>query len=256
MLGFSIVLPVFPFLALSLGLTPLQIGLIMSVFSFSQLFASPNTGKLSDRFGRKPILILSQLSTFAGFLLLGFANTAFLIIIARLIDGMFGSNMTVSQAYISDITEPEDRTKVFSYSSGVFGAGLIFGPAIGGILSTISYSMPMFFAAGITLISIVLVILFLPETVEVRPSGLSIKFNDIIPLEETKRFARTSQVRGILLIYIGLVNIYPSVLKEEITILIEAHYSPLRIVLICNFGCQAFQDYKANVVEFNRKIIS
>ena len=125
-LGFSIVLPLIPYLGLSLGLTPIQIGLIASVFSFCQLFASPITGKLSDRFGRKPLFILSQLSTLAGFLLLGFATTAILLIASRLIDGLLGSNMTVSQAYISDITEPQHRTRVYGYSSGVFGAGLIF----------------------------------------------------------------------------------------------------------------------------------
>ena len=104
-LGFSIVLPVIPFLGLSLGLTPIEIGFIASMFSLSQLFASPITGKLSDRFGRKPLFFLSQLSTFAGFILLGFATTAILLLVARLVDGLLGSNMTVSQAYISDITE-------------------------------------------------------------------------------------------------------------------------------------------------------
>jgi MFS family permease len=97
-LGFSIVIPLLPFLGLSIGLTPLQIGLIISVFSFCQLFASPIPGKLSDHFGRKPLFILSQVSTFLGFIFLGFATTAFLLILARLIDGLFGSNMTVSQA--------------------------------------------------------------------------------------------------------------------------------------------------------------
>jgi len=138
-LGFSMVLPLIPFLGLELGLTYSQIGLIM--------FASPITGKLSDYFGRKPLFILSQISTFIGFILLGFATTVILLVAARLIDGLLGSNMTVSQAYISDITEPKHRTRVYGYSSGVFGAGLIFGPFIGGILSTINYSVPMFFAA-------------------------------------------------------------------------------------------------------------
>ena len=105
-LGFTLVLPLIPFLGLSLGLTPVEIGLITSVFSFCQLFASPITGKLSDRFGRKPLFLLSQLSTLTGFLLLGFATTPLLLFLARFIDGLLGSNMTVSQAYISDITEP------------------------------------------------------------------------------------------------------------------------------------------------------
>jgi DHA1 family tetracycline resistance protein-like MFS transporter len=200
-LGFSMVLPLVPFLGLSLGLTPIQIGLILSVFSFCQLFASPVTGKLSDRFGRRPLFILSQLSTFAGFLLLGFATTAILLIVARLIDGLLGSNMTVSQAYISDITEPEHRTRVYGYSSGVFGAGLIFGPFIGGVLSRIDYSVPMFFAAAITLTSIVLVIFFLPESVTEKPDKLSLSLDEILPIKDAIQFAETPKIRNTLLMF-------------------------------------------------------
>jgi MFS transporter, DHA1 family, tetracycline resistance protein len=201
-LGFSMVLPLVPFLGLSLGLTPIQIGLIASVFSFCQLFASPITGKLSDRFGRRPLFILSQLSTFAGFITLGFATSALLLIISRLIDGLLGSNMTVSQAYISDITEPEHRTRVYGYSSGVFGAGLIFGPFIGGVLSRIDYSIPMFFAAAITLISIVLVIFFLPESVTEKSNKLSLRFNDVLPVKDAIQFAENPHIRNILLMFL------------------------------------------------------
>jgi DHA1 family tetracycline resistance protein-like MFS transporter len=197
-LGFSMVLPLIPYLGLSLGLTPIQIGLIASVFSFCQLFASPVTGKLSDRFGRKPLFIVSQLSTFAGFLLLGFATTPILLILARLVDGLLGSNMTVSQAYISDITEPRHRTRVYGYSSGVFGAGLIFGPFIGGVLSRIDYSLPMFFAAAVTLVSIALVLVFLSETIKEKPEKLSLGFNEIIPINDVKRFMKASDVRNSL----------------------------------------------------------
>jgi DHA1 family tetracycline resistance protein-like MFS transporter len=200
-LGFSMVLPLIPFLGLELGLTYSQIGLIISVFSICQLFASPITGKLSDHFGRKPLFILSQISTFIGFIFLGFATTAILLIIARLIDGLLGSNMTVSQAYISDITEPKHRTRVYGYSSGVFGAGLIFGPFIGGILSTINYSVPMFFAATITMISIVLVILFLPETIPKSSEKISLSFNDIIPINDIRHFVTTHYIRNSLLMF-------------------------------------------------------
>ncbi len=200
-LGFSIVIPLLPFLGLSIGLTPVQIGLIISVFSFCQLFASPITGKLSDHFGRKPLFILSQVSTFLGFIFLGFATTAVLLILARLIDGLFGSNMTVSQAYISDITEPRHRTRVYGYSSGVFGAGLIFGPVIGGLLSRINYSVPMFFAAAITLVSIALVFLFLPETLAKKTEKISLSFNDVVPVDDVKRFVKTPKVRNSLLMF-------------------------------------------------------
>ncbi|MFW9832253.1 MAG: MFS transporter, partial [Candidatus Thorarchaeota archaeon] len=175
-----------------------QIGLVLSVFSFCQLFASPITGKLSDHFGRKPFFILSQISTFFGFMFLGFATTVFMLVAARVIDGLLGSNMTVSQAYISDITKPKHRTRVYGYSSGVFGAGLIFGPFIGGILSRIDNSAPMFFAATVTLISIALVILFVPETIPKKTANFSLSINDIIPLDEIKHFIKTSKIKNSL----------------------------------------------------------
>jgi len=201
-LGFSMVAPVIPFLALSLGLNVLQIGLILSIFSLCQFFASPVTGKLSDRYGRRPLLIVSQISTFIGFILLGLANVVWILILARLVDGLLGSNMTVSQAYISDVTEPENRTKVYGYSSAVFGAGLIFGPFIGGILSTISYSTPMFFAAGVCLVSILLVVIFLPESLTVKEEKVRITFNDIFPIDDAKRFFKDSKIRKLLIIFL------------------------------------------------------
>ncbi len=199
-IGFSMVLPVIPYLGKELGLNAIQIGLVIAVFSFCQLFASPITGKLSDHFGRKPLLLLSQLSTLTGFILLGFATTTIILIAARVIDGLLGSNMTVSQAYISDITEPKHRTRVYGYSSGVFGAGLIFGPTIGGLLLQINYSVPMFFAAALTLVTIAL-LFFLPETIDKKTEKISFSFNDIIPIKEVKRFSKNIKTRNILLLF-------------------------------------------------------
>ena len=222
-LGFSMVLPLVPYLGLSLGLTYSQIGLIVSVFSICQLFASPITGKLSDHFGRKPLFILSQISTCVGFIFLGFATTAILLVVARLVDGLLGSNMTVSQAYISDITEPKHRTKVYGYSSGVFGAGLIFGPFIGGILSQIDYSVPMFFAAVITVISILLVILFLPETVSKKAGDISLSFNDVVPVNNLKHFARNPKIRNSLLMFF-IYNTAFFLFISNVSLLAEAQF--------------------------------
>jgi len=194
-------MPIIPFLGLSLGLNAFQVGLILSIFSMCQLFASPITGKLSDRFGRKPLLIFSQTSTLIGFLLLGIADSVWLLVLARLVDGLLGSNMTVSHAYISDVTNPKYRTKTFGYSSAVFGAGLIFGPIIGGLLASINYSVPMFFAAGVSLLSIILVIIFLPESLSKKENKLEFKFADIIPIKETKRFFKSVKIRGILVVF-------------------------------------------------------
>ncbi|MFX1456849.1 MAG: MFS transporter [Promethearchaeota archaeon] len=200
-LGFSSVMPMIPFLGDRLGLSEFQIGLVISIFSICQLFASPITGKLSDRFGRRPLLLFSQTSTFIGFLLLGLASNVWILIAARLVDGLLGSNMTVSQAYISDVTAPEYRTKIYGYSSAVFGAGLIFGPVIGGILVSLNFSVPFFFAAGVSLLSIILVSIFLPESLSKKESKISFKFGDIIPIKEAKIFFKSAKIRGILAIF-------------------------------------------------------
>ncbi len=194
-------MPIIPFLGLSLGLNAFQVGLILSIFSICQLFASPITGKLSDRFGRKPLLLFSQTSTLIGFFLLGIATNVWILIAARLVDGLLGSNMTVSQAYISDVTNPKYRTKIFGYSSAVFGAGLIFGPVIGGLLLSINFSAPFFFAAGISLLSIILVIAFLPESLSKREEKLALKVGDIIPIKEAKYYFKSTITRGLILAF-------------------------------------------------------
>jgi DHA1 family tetracycline resistance protein-like MFS transporter len=200
-LGFSSVMPLIPILGVDLGLNEFQVGLILSIFSLCQLFASPITGKLSDRFGRKPLLLFSQTSTLVGFFLLGIANNVWILVAARLVDGLLGSNMTVTQAYISDVTTYKQRTKTYGYSSAVFGAGLIFGPMIGGILLIISFSAPFFFAAGISLLSIFLAIIFLPESIKEKKAKFNLKFGEIIPIKETKLFFKSAETRGILMVF-------------------------------------------------------
>jgi DHA1 family tetracycline resistance protein-like MFS transporter len=182
-------------------LNALEIGLILSIFSICQLFASPITGKLSDRYGRKPLLLFSQTSTLIGFILLGLASNVWILIAARLVDGLLGSNMTVSQAYISDVTNPNYRTKTFGYSSAIFGAGLIFGPTIGGLLLSINFSAPFFFAAGISLLSIILVFTLLPESLKRREDKLEFKLGDIIPIKEAKYFFRSAAIKGLIIAF-------------------------------------------------------
>jgi DHA1 family tetracycline resistance protein-like MFS transporter len=204
-------------------LNVLEIGLILSIFSICQLFASPITGKLSDRYGRKPLLLFSQTSTFIGFILLGLARNVWILIAARLVDGLLGSNMTVSQAYISDVTNPKYRTKTFGYSSAVFGAGLIFGPVIGGLLLSINFSAPFFFAAGICLLSIFLVFILLPESLKRREETLEFKFGDIIPIKEAKYFFKSTTIRGLIVIFfiynisfMLFINSFPLFAKMQI----------------------------------------
>ena len=167
-LGFSLILPFLPFYAQKFGATPFTIGLIFASFSLFQFISAPIMGKLSDSFGRKPLLIFSQFSTFIGYIVLGFSNTLWMIFLSRIIDGLLGSNFTIAQAYISDISSKKDRTKALGLSGAAFGFGFLIGPGIGGYLASFNYSLPAFLAAGFSFLTIVLTYFFLPETITKR----------------------------------------------------------------------------------------
>lgn len=166
-LGLTIVLPLLPFYAEKYGASPFVVGSIFMVFSFCQLVSGPYLGDLSDRWGRKRVLLLSQLGTFIGFLILGFAETLWLIFLARIIDGVTAGNITVAQAAISDVTEPHERAKSFALIGISFGLGFLVGPAISGYLAKYGYHYPVFAAAGLSLLSILATQFLLPAY---RPS--------------------------------------------------------------------------------------
>lgn len=165
MVGFGIVIPVLPRYAEHFHATPAQIGWLVGIFSLAQFFCSPLWGQLSDRIGRKPVLIVSTLGTAAGFCLMGAAHTLLLLFVARLIDGISGGNIGTAQAYIADISAPEERSKRMGLIGAAFGLGFIFGPAIGGWTAAhFNFSAPMFLAAGMALVNSVLITLILPES--------------------------------------------------------------------------------------------
>ncbi len=185
-LGFSLILPFLPFYAQDLGASPLMVGLILTSFSFFQLISAPIMGSLSDSYGRKPLLIISQLSTFIGFLILGFANSLWMLFLSRIVDGLLGSNFTIAQAYLSDISSKKNRSKVFGLSGAAFGFGFLIGPAIGGFLSKYSYGLPAFVAAGVSLLTIILTFFFLDETV-VRKKNFKLSMK-IFHLDDFRKF--------------------------------------------------------------------
>lgn len=174
-LGFSLILPFLPLYAKDMGMTPFQIGIILSSYSVFQFISAPIMGNLSDKYGRKPLLMLSQLSTFFGFIILGFATTPFLIFLSRAVDGLLGSNFTIANAYLSDISKKKDRSKMFGITGAAFGFGFLFGPATGGLLMKYGFYVPCFIAAALSLISILLTHFLLKETVKKNNNSLKIK---------------------------------------------------------------------------------
>ncbi|MBL8046318.1 MAG: MFS transporter [Anaerolineales bacterium] len=166
-LGLGITIPILPLFAKNdLGATAQLITGLTSVFFAAQLFAGPLLGRLSDKYGRRPVLIVSQIGTLGALLLTGSAVNIGWIYVARLIDGFTGGNISVAQAYLSDITDEKNRARGLGIINAAFGAGFVFGPALGGSLAAFlgSERIPFFAAAGFSLLTILLSIFLLPES--------------------------------------------------------------------------------------------
>jgi multidrug resistance protein len=174
LVGFGIVIPVLPRYAEHFGASPWQIGWLVGIFSLAQFICSPLWGQLSDRIGRKPVLIISTIGTALGFFMMGWANTLLILFVARLIDGISGGNIGTAQAYIADISAPEERSKRMGLIGAAFGLGFIFGPAIGGWTAThYGWGAPMLVAAVMAVVNAILVMAILPESLppEKRQKG-------------------------------------------------------------------------------------
>ena len=168
LVGFGIVIPVLPFYAegTAFNATPRTVGFLFASYSIMQLLAAPVLGRLSDKYGRRPVLLFSIIGTGIGFLILGFATTIWMLFVGRVLDGLTGGNISTAQAYIADITTKENRAKGMGLLGAAFGMGFILGPAIGGILSRWGIQVPFFFAAGLCFANALLLYFTLPETVD------------------------------------------------------------------------------------------
>lgn len=167
LLGFGLILPLLPYYAETFDASSTMVGLFMATYSAAQLIGAPVLGRLSDRFGRRPIMLVSIGGTFIGFVLLGVANTLWLLFVSRLIDGTTGGNISVARAYIADVTDEKNRARGMGLIGAAFGLGFVFGPALGGFLSTGErYALPAFVAAGLSLCNFVAVYVWLPESLD------------------------------------------------------------------------------------------
>jgi DHA1 family tetracycline resistance protein-like MFS transporter len=268
-LGFGLILPLLPYFADQYGGSDFVVGLLVAVYAAAQFVGAPFLGRLSDRYGRRPVLVISIAGTALSFLLLGLAdplgrtlawlplaelngeqllaleNATILgvMFISRLVGGLTGGNITVAQAYISDVTTAQDRAKGLGLLGAAFGLGFILGPAIGGALSAGGYSVPAFAAAGLAALNLIGVILFLPESLTeaqkreaagprralISPAAMveeltkprigplmtirlfyalaAALFQTMFTLWAKERLALTAQSTAYLLAYIGLLSI-------------------------------------------------
>jgi MFS transporter, DHA1 family, tetracycline resistance protein len=167
LVGFGIVIPVLPYYAegTRFGATPREVGLLFASYSVMQLFFAPVLGRLSDKYGRRPILLISLLGTSAGFFILGSATTLWMLFLGRIIDGISGGNISTAQAYIADVTTKENRAKGMGLIGAAFGLGFVLGPAIGGVMSRWGINVPFLFASALAFANAILLYFTLPETI-------------------------------------------------------------------------------------------
>lgn len=164
LVGFGIVLPLLPFYSTELGASPFVVGLIIASYSGMQFIFAPIWGALSDRYGRRPLLLVGLLGSTVSYVVFGLAQTLSILLLSRVIAGIMGANIPVAQAYIADSTSHERRARGMGLIGAAFGLGFIFGPAIGGVLSRWGYGLPGFVAAGLSFSSAVAAWLWLPES--------------------------------------------------------------------------------------------
>lgn len=181
LLGFGIMIPIQPFYVQEFGASATQITLLGASYSLMQFLFAPFWGRLSDRVGRRPIILTSVAVSAVGHLVFGLGNSLFMVFAARMLAGFGNANLGTAQAIISDVTTPENRAKGMGLIGAAFGLGFIFGPAVGGVLGQYSMTLPAFFAAGLAACNFIFAAIFLPETLTVHDAKGG----------ATKRFTRT-----------------------------------------------------------------
>jgi DHA1 family tetracycline resistance protein-like MFS transporter len=264
LLGFSLILPLLPYYAEEFGASAALTGFLVAAYAAAQFIGAPILGRISDRVGRRPVLLISLAGTLVGFLLLGFAPslgtglarwirpgsptlapelTLGVMFLSRMLDGLTGGNISVAQAYITDVTDASNRARGLGMIGAAFGLGFIIGPAVGGTLSAHGYAVPAFAAAGLSFVNLLAVFAWLPESLTAerrealsalsRPSftlaamlgalrrprvgpllhirvffGLaSSMFQTIFALYAQSRLGLTAQSTGYVLAYVGILAV-------------------------------------------------
>jgi DHA1 family tetracycline resistance protein-like MFS transporter len=163
-LGFSLLIPLLPYYVTHFGASAVTVGVLFALFSFCQLISGPIWGNLSDRIGRKGVLVISQIGATIGWAMLGWAPSILWVFIARVIEGCSGGNIGVTQAYVADLVEPKDRARAFASISATFAAGMAFGPALGALLAQHGYALTLYTAAALQFLTLVVTLIALPES--------------------------------------------------------------------------------------------
>jgi MFS transporter, DHA1 family, tetracycline resistance protein len=198
--GFSMLLPMLPYFVTHFGSSAVVVGILLATFSFCQLVSAPIWGNVSDRIGRKTVLIVSQIGATLGWALLAFApNVAALLAVApigvvfaaRIIEGVSGGNISITQAYVADLVQPKERARAFGLIGAMFAAGMVFGPLGGGLLySRFGFAVPFLAAAGLQAVTLLVTIFMLPESRAKRGDDSLVGLGEVLASFRKPRLSR------------------------------------------------------------------
>lgn len=201
-IGFSIIAPVVPFLVRPYISNPgdqaIVVTLLTSVYAVCVFFAAPGLGALSDRYGRRPLLLVCLFGSAIGYLVFGIGGALWILFAGRIVEGITGGSISTIFAYFADITPREQRTKYFGWVSAVAGVGAAIGPALGGLLARLGYSVPMYFGAIITLLNVVYGILYMPESLDRNNRLKKITFVRLNPFTQLVNVLSTKNLKRLL----------------------------------------------------------
>lgn len=202
-IGFGIITPVVPFLVQpyvnSSGQQAIVVTLLTSVYAVCVFFVAPGLGALSDRYGRRPILLICLLGSAIGYLIFGMGGALWVLFAGRIIDGITGGNISTIFAYFSDITPENQRTKYFGWISAVSGIGFVIGPTLGGLLAKFGYSVPFYFGAMITLLNLVYGIMYMPESLDKNNRLKEVKLVGLNPFTQLANILSMKSLKRLLI---------------------------------------------------------
>ncbi|MDD3564118.1 MAG: MFS transporter [Methanothrix sp.] len=205
-MGMTIVYPILPFITQQYVSDPsvvaLWVGALGSVFALCTFVSAPFLGALSDRVGRKPVLVVSLFGSVVGYVLFGIGGSILILVVARVIAGLTAGDTAVIFAYIADVTPPEERAARFGLLGALTGIGFMVGPAIGGLLTNFGLSTPFFVTAGITTVTVLLTLLVLPETLTPELRSKSLSLEGLHPFRSIGDAFKRTELRPLLLIFI------------------------------------------------------
>ncbi len=222
-MGLAILMPVQAYIVRQYSDQALMVAMIPTLYALAQFFAAPLLGKLSDRYGRRPVLLISIFGSAVGYFLFGIGGALWVLFLSRLVDGFTAGNASTASAYIADTTPPQERAQKFGFLGMAYGLGFILGPVLGGLLSQLNLNAPAFAAGALSLLSAIVGLFVLPESLpKEKRETQPFRWSDVNPFASIMEMLRRPTVGGLLIaqclfffVFNGNNNIQPVFLIEK-----------------------------------------